>query len=108
MPDVVCRKMHLDSILAKGTLWKEHNTGVVHEDIDCWYVGPRKELGSCRTNGLLAGEIDLKRTVVHTGKLRLEGIDALLDLGWAATCDDEVGRRLRGLYMHWLLCETQV
>jgi hypothetical protein len=41
----------------------------------------------------------LKGTIVYLGELTLEGIDAVLNLGQVAACDDEVGRMLRGLVL---------
>lgn len=80
MPNVISRKMHLDTVFTKSTFREEHDTGAVHNYVHSWYIRPGKDLGSCSADGLLAGEVDLERTVVHVRELRLEGIDALLDL----------------------------
>lgn len=76
---MISRKMHFDPVLGKGTLRDEHNTGAVYQDVDSWHIRPGEELGSCRADRVLAGEIDLERTVVYVRELRLKGIDALLD-----------------------------
>lgn len=94
---MVCRKVHLDTIFAQGALLNAHDTGTVHKNVDSWHIRPGQNLGSCGTDRLLAGEINLQTAVLDVGELLLESIDAFLDLRWVTTGDDEMGGGLRGL-----------
>lgn len=94
---MVCREMHLDPFLAERAFWDVHYAGAVHYDVDGWHAGPGKDLSSGSADGLLDREIEFESTVVHVWELCLECIDTLLDFGWVAACDDEMGRGLGGL-----------
>lgn len=96
--DVVSGEVHLDAVLADGTLGEAADTGAVDQDIEFGDVRPGEELGGASTDGLLAAEVDVEGAVVDVGVFVLEGVDALLQLGGIAPGDDEVGGGLRGLY----------
>ena len=91
---MVCRKVHLNSIFAQGTLLDAHNTGAVYDDVDSRYIRPIQDFSSCGADGLLAGKVDVEGPIFHVGEDFLQGIDTLLDLWWTATGDDKVLRRL--------------
>ena len=72
-------ELHLESIVAKDPFREIHNGGIVHEDVECGNIAPRKKLARSLMDGFLAREIEFESTIVYFRKLQSECIDVFLN-----------------------------
>lgn len=102
---MVCFKVQLKAILAERALLNAHYASTIDDYVDCGYVGPACERGSCISNRLLTGKIGLKTAIVYIGEGSLEVFDGFLNFASVSTNDYEHRGRLGGLmssFVSWI------
>jgi hypothetical protein len=81
----------LDSVFIEDSLGKKHHAGAVDDDVDLGHVGPGEKLRGCFSDRFLLGEIELESMVCWARELGADSVDAIVEFGWTATGDDEMG-----------------